>query len=87
MKSRIRSILISFSCFAIYLMNTGFLLAAQQEEESPPEWILSYALVMLGIGLGLVVVIRSHGRKNSIISEYERKAMRDEEIKKAGGGH
>jgi len=66
-------------------MNTGFTFA-QQEEEKAPEWILSYAFTGFSIALGIVVIVRSSKRKDSIISEYERKRLQEEELKAAGRG-
>ena len=64
----------------MFLMNTGFAFG-QKEEEKEPEWILSYAFTGFSIALGIIVIIRSSKRKDSIISEYERKRMQEEELK------
>jgi len=67
------------------LMNTGFALG-QSKDEKAPEWILSYAFTGFSIALGIVVVVRSSKRKASIISEYDRKRLQEEELKAAGRG-
>jgi len=72
-----------FLSWLVFLMNTGYAFA-RMEEEKAPEWILSYAFTGFSIALGIVVIVRSSKRKNSIISEYERKQMQEEELKKSG---
>ena len=67
----------------MFAMNTGYAFG-QKEEEKAPEWILSYAFVGFSIALGIVVIVRSSKRQPSIISEYERKQMQEEELKNAG---
>jgi len=69
----------------MFLMNTGYAFA-QKDEEKAPEWILSYAFTGFSIALGIVVIVRSSKRKNSVISEYERKRLQEEELKNAGRG-
>ena len=63
-------------------MNTGFAFG-QEKEEKAPEWILSYAFAGFSIALGIVVIVRSSKRQPSIISEYERKRIQEEELKNA----
>ena len=65
------------------MMNTGFVFG-QQDDQKPPEWILSYAIVGLTIGLGIIVVVRSSKRKDSVISEYERRRIQEEALKNSG---
>jgi len=76
------TVLLSWLMFA---MNTGYAFA-QAEEEKAPEYILSYAFTGFSIALGIIVIIRSSKRKASIISEYDRKRMQEDELKSAGRG-
>jgi len=85
MKRYFRIITTVFLSWLMLLMNTGYAFA-QQEEEKAPEWILSYAFTGFSIALGIVVIVRSSKRKDSIISEYERKRLQEEELKAAGRG-
>ncbi|MGL6194989.1 MAG: hypothetical protein ACRC2T_09230 [Thermoguttaceae bacterium] len=82
--ARAKYCLIIMIAFLMVTMQTGFIFAAKKEEEKPPEWVLSFALVGFCIALGLIFVIRSSKRANSVISEYDRKRMQEEELKKAG---
>ena len=72
-----------FLSWLMFVVNTGYAFG-QIQEEKEPEWILSYAFTGLSIALGIVVIVRSSKRKNSIISEYEQKRIQEEELKKAG---
>lgn len=69
----------------MFMMNTGFAFAQAKDGEEP-EWILSYAFTGFSIALGVIVVIRSSKRSPSVISEYERKRIQEEELKAAGKG-
>ena len=83
MQRRIRlftTVLLSWIMFA---MNTGYAYGQMEKEEKAPEWILSYAFAGFSIALGIVVIVRSSKRIPSIISEYERKRMQEEELKNA----
>ena len=81
MQRNFRLLVTVFLSWIMFAMNTGFVFG-QEKEEKAPEWILSYAFVGFSIALGITVIVRSSKRKASIISEYERKQMQEEELKK-----
>ncbi len=83
MKRKIRMFTTFFLSWLMLMMNTGFAFG-QEKEEKAPEWILSYAFVGFAIALGIIVIVRSSKRKDSIISEYDRKRMQEEELKNSG---
>ena len=74
------TILLSWIMFAT---NTGFAYGADDAEEAP-EWVLSYAAVGMCIALGIIVIVRSSKRSDSIISEYDRQRQQEDELKKLG---
>lgn len=83
----IRRFLIAFLTGMLLFVNTAsaFAAASGDEPEAELEWILSYAVMGICIGMGLFVVIRSSRRDDSVISEYDRKREQEEEIKQAKG--
>ncbi len=52
------------------------------DEGAAPEWVLSYALILLFVGLSIVILVRSAKRKDSAFSQDELDKMREEELKK-----
>ena len=86
MKRYFRIFTTVFLSWLMFTMNTGFAFGQAKSDEKAPEWILSYAFTGFSIALGIVVIVRSSKRKNSVISEYERKRLQEEELKAAGRG-
>ena len=38
----------------------------QEEEKPAPQWVISYALIVMGVGLGLAVVCRPSRRNKEV---------------------
>lgn len=68
--SRIRSVWQTVKCLALsataWLAIHGTALAAAEEEESggAPKWVVSYALIILCVGLGLAVLLHPSKRRD-----------------------
>ena len=61
-----------------------------QEENIPPEtqeWVLSYVLIILFLGLTLLILLRPTKRSDSAFSFDEQQAKKEEEMKKIKGSH
>jgi protein-S-isoprenylcysteine O-methyltransferase Ste14 len=59
-------------------------LVLAEDGESEPGWVLAYALVLLFLGaLVTVLAVRLAGRRDTVFSDAELSAKREEEIKKA----
>ena len=56
-------------------------------EEEPPEWVLSYAIIILFLALTLSILLRPIRRSDSAFSYDEQKAQKEEEMKRIKGGH
>ena len=52
------------------------------EEEGPPEWVLSYAVLMAFLALTLMILLRPTKRSDSAFSFDELQAQKEEEMKK-----
>ena len=50
------------------------------------EWVLSYALMLLFLGLTLLILLRPTRRNDSAFSYDELQAQKEEELKKMKGG-
>ncbi len=61
--------------------------AAEEEPEKAPEWVLSYALILLFVGLSIVILLRTANRSESTFSQEELDKMKEEEMKKLTGTH
>ncbi|MDR2168908.1 MAG: hypothetical protein LBP59_02080 [Planctomycetaceae bacterium] len=65
----------------IIFFQPAITLAAEGEAE--PGWVLAYALVLVSLGGAITLVaVRLAGRNDSVFSESELAAKREEEIKK-----
>jgi len=69
--NRLRSVWRTVKCLALsavtWLAIHGTALAAAEEEESgggAPKWVVSYALVILCVGLGLAVLLHPSRRRD-----------------------
>jgi len=69
--NRFRSVWRTVKCLAVsavgWLAIHGTALAAAEEPESgggAPKWVVSYALVILGVGLGLAVLLHPSKRRD-----------------------
>lgn len=87
MNRRFRIFVTLFFSWIVLATNSVAFAAKAPEAEKPPEWILSYALAGMLIGLALLAIVRSSKRKESIISEYDRKRMQEEELKQLHDKH
>ncbi|MGL4595230.1 MAG: hypothetical protein ACRCUY_10910 [Thermoguttaceae bacterium] len=77
-----------FSLVMLLTMNCqNLLFAAAQEEKESPEWVLSYFLVLLCLGLALLIILRPSKRTESTFTQEELNAQRAESVKKMTGGH
>jgi len=61
-----------------------------QDEAAVPEtqeWVISFAVMILFLGLTLLILLRPTKRNDSAFSFDEQKAQKEEEMKKIKGGH
>lgn len=59
-------------------------LVLAEESESEPGWVLAYALVLLFLAaIVAILAVRLAGRRDTVFSDAELSAKREEEIKKA----
>lgn len=56
--------------------------AADEDGEGGPEWVLSYFLVCLCLGLGVAILLRPCNRSDTAFSQEEVDARHEEEMKK-----
>ncbi len=76
-----------FWAAVIFFCLPVFTLAAEETAEKPPEWVLSYALVILFVGLAITILLRTAKRSESAFSQEELDKMKEEEMKKLTGQH
>ncbi|MDR1486173.1 MAG: hypothetical protein LBT09_15310 [Planctomycetaceae bacterium] len=62
---------------------SAFVLADEGGDLSEPGWVLAYALVLFSLGGAVALLtVRLAGRSDTVFSEAELTAKREEEIKK-----
>lgn len=83
--TRLLILLLCFGLFVFCCSSVALAADSGPQKEEDAEWVLSYAAIGLSLAGTLILLIRSSGRRDSVLSEYDRKAMRDEEVKKAKG--
>ena len=77
--------LLDFLCFGmILLMEPVVVWAAKGEEKKEPEWVLSYVLLLLFLGLAILILLRPGKRKDTALTQEEIDAER---AKTAGKKH
>ena len=79
---RLRSLLNSLF-FGVFLFCEP-IIAFAQEEKDPPEWVLSYTLLLLFLGLAILILLRPSKRTVSALTQEEVDAER---AKTAGKKH
>ena len=47
------------------------ILALAQDDKEPPEWVLSYFLLLLFLGLAVLILLRPTKRTESALTQYE----------------
>jgi len=57
---------------------------AAAEEDKPPEWVLSYFLVLLFLGLAMAMLIRPTKRSDTALSQEEQDEEKAKKMKKSG---
>ena len=73
---------------ALFLCSAGTLWAQDKGSEvKDPEWVLSYALVILFLALTLCILLRPTRRSDSAFSYDEQQAQKEEEMKQIKKGH
>ena len=80
---RLRYLLDSLFFGTILLLEPVVVLAAREDKE-PPEWILSYFLLLLFLGLAILILLRPTKRTDSALTQEEVDAER---AKTAGKKH
>ncbi|GHT35881.1 hypothetical protein FACS189427_06260 [Planctomycetales bacterium] len=75
---RITAALFSISLF----LQTAVSFAAGESEEEKPEWVLSYFLICLMIGLAVAILLRPANRSDSAFSTEELAKQKEEAMKK-----
>jgi len=58
-----KTLAVAAACW-VAVHGTALAEAAGEKEKGGGSWILSYALVLLGLGLGLLVIVRSSQRRD-----------------------
>ena len=76
----------TFFLTAFFFSQPLFVFAAG-EAEAAPEWVLSYFLVLLCVGLSILILLRPSKRSESAFSQEELDKMREEDLKKMTGKH
>ncbi len=71
----------SFFVALTFFFQPVFALAAD-EAESKPEWVLSYFLILLFVGLGVLVLLRPANRSETAFTQEEIDQRKEEEMKK-----
>ena len=71
----------------VFFCLPALVMAAGEEPEKAPEWVLSYALIILFVGLAIVILLRKANRSESTFSQEELDKMKEEEMKKLTGTH
>ena len=78
-------------CWAVLtiLLVTAVPLWAQEEaaEDEVQVWVLSYAIMLVFLGLTLFILLRPTRRRDSAFSYDELREQKEEEMKKIKGSH
>jgi len=73
---------------AVFLFATRPLWAAEAAAElETQEWVVSYSIMILFLGLILLVLLRRTNRNDSAFSFDEQQAQKEEDMKKLRGSH
>jgi preprotein translocase subunit SecG len=65
----------------LFFLQTAVSFAAEESEEKP-EWVLSYFLICLMIGLAVAILLRPANRSDSAFSTEELAKQKEEAMKK-----
>ena len=73
----------------IFFFTAVPLWAAEEAAKEPEtqEWVISYAVMIIFLGLTLLILLRPTKRNDSAFSYDEQKERKEEEMKKIKGGH
>jgi len=66
----------------LFFMQTVVCLAQKEGKEEKPEWVLSYFLICLMIGLAVAILLRPTKRRDSAFTNDELAKQREEAMKK-----
>ncbi len=71
------------------LILPALLFAAEEKAEGvdPGTWVMPYFFILLGLGLGVVILLRPSKRTDSSYTPEELAAIKAEEMKKITGSH
>ena len=73
--------------FTVLLCTSVPLWAQDEAEEETQVWVLSYALMILFLGLTLAILLRPTKRSETAFSFDELRAQKEEDMKKIKGSH
>ena len=73
--------------FAVLLVTSVPIWAQDEAGEETQVWVLSYALMILFLGLTLLVLLRPTKRSDTAFSFDELRAQKEEDLKKIKGSH
>lgn len=76
---RFRNILSRTILAVLFFFQPLFLFA--DDDKSEPEWVLSYFLVLLCLGLGVLILLRPTKRSDSAFTQEELDKIREDKIK------
>ena len=69
-------------CCALILTTVPLLAQEEAEGDESPDWVLSFALMILFLGLTLFILLRPLKRSDTAFSSDELRAQKDEAINK-----
>jgi len=84
---RLRRLLDSLFLGVVFLIEPVVAWAAQQEEKPAPEWVLSYVLLLLFLGLAILILLRPSKRNDSALTQDEIDAERAKAAGQKKKGH
>lgn len=61
--------------------------AQGQEEKKPPEWVMSYFMLLLFLGLAILILLRPGNRQDSVKTQDEIDAEIIEKSRRKPAGH
>ncbi|MDR0870082.1 MAG: hypothetical protein LBN39_04745 [Planctomycetaceae bacterium] len=87
MFTKVRNYLFTFAAAVFAFLQPVLLFAQEAAKEEPkdPDWVLSYFLILLFLGLAITVLLRSAKRSDTAFSVEELAAQKEEAMKKMMG--
>jgi hypothetical protein len=80
---------IGIAALCVFFFTTTSLRAQGTEEVKAvePVWVVSFAIMILFLGLAIAILLRPTKRDDSAFSYDELQAQKEEEMKRLKGGH